>query len=131
MAALEYKNMGETTMRKKDFEGINLFLQSQNVPIQEWATHEHWKAIRVHGVSISYTLRGGEIISQEEANLRIPLVAKFLIRKRERGCQQRNFTSAEIETETQHIRENMRKMWYNEREDWERIDDEGGNAMAP
>ena len=109
--------MGETTLRIQEMDDIEIFTQNQIAPTQDWTTHGHWEVIKVDGVSIIYTSREKKITFQGEAKARIPLVEAYLIQKRERECQQRNYTGAEIETEKQHIRENMKKVWYSECED--------------
>ena len=62
---------------------------------------------------------------QGEAKLRIPLMERYLISKRERGRKQRLYNPEEIEKERQHIRGNMRETRFNECEDLETSDTEG------
>ena len=117
--------MGENTLQKQELETINLFLQSLSISPQEWGEHKGWMVIRVERTSILYTLGGRKITFQGEEKLRIPPMEPFLIFKRERECEQRQFNPEETEKERQHIRENMRKVRFIECDDWETSDTAG------
>ena len=96
--------MGETTLRKQEFEEITCFLQSQNIATKTWAEHGHWKAISINGVGILYTLRGGgDRISSRSADTNS--TRRDLTSQKERECKQRAYKPEEVEIDKRHIRE--------------------------
>ena len=85
--------MGENTLNKQDMITIQQFLNSCNIPQENWKLTLGKRAIKINCTSVIYNNKTQQLTFQGGAKHRIPTLGSYLLYKREKECQTRGYNA--------------------------------------